>query len=77
MGGADHRPLASDFVEAAQEELPEASGLLDLAEYGFDGLFSEPVAASAAGPLEPIGHGRHQRLVLKLKFSLRAGQASS
>jgi hypothetical protein len=32
-------------MDAAEEELPEASGLLDVSEYGFDGVFSHAVSA--------------------------------
>src|SRR5918997_4774365 len=61
VDGADHRPLGSDLIKASQQELPEASGVLDLPEHGFDHLLPEPVAASAAGALQPLSHGAHQR----------------
>src|ERR1700681_2581916 len=54
---ADHRPLRSDLVEAAQEELAEASGMFDLAEHGLDDLLSQAVAAAPAGALEICRHG--------------------
>ena len=57
MDGANHRPLASDLIETSQQELPEASGLLDLSEHRLDDLLSEPVATSPAGPSEPLAHG--------------------
>src|SRR5450631_2364103 len=57
MDGADHRPLGSDLVEAAQEELAEASCVLDLTEHGFDDLLSQAVAAAPAGALELCRHG--------------------
>src|ERR1700719_1910782 len=57
VDGADHRPLGSDLVEAAQEELAEASRMLDLAEHRFDDLLSQSVAAAAAGALEFGRHG--------------------
>src|SRR5258708_9110916 len=57
VDGADHRPLGSDLVEAAQEELAEASGMLDLAEHRFDDLLSQAVAAAPAGALEFCRHG--------------------
>jgi hypothetical protein len=34
VDGADHRPLGSDLVEAAEEELAEAAGMFDLADTG-------------------------------------------
>ena len=52
VGGADHRPLRSDLVEAAQEELAKAAGMFDLAEQRFDDLLSQAVAAAPAGALE-------------------------
>ena len=57
VDGADHRPLGSDLVETAQEELPEASGMFDLAEHRFDYLLSEAVAAAPTGALEFCRHG--------------------
>src|SRR5258708_12986103 len=57
VDGADHRPLGSDLVEAAQEELAEASGVFDLAEHRFDDLLSQAVAATPAGALEFCRHG--------------------
>ena len=49
VGGANHRPLASDFVEARQQ--PEVSGLLDLSEHRLDDLLAQPVAATPAGDI--------------------------
>src|SRR5258708_29920429 len=57
VDGADHRPLGSDLVEAAQEELAEASGVFDLTEHRFDNLLSQAVAAASAGALEFCRHG--------------------
>ena len=57
MDGANHRPLASDLVETPQQELPEASGLLDLSEHRLDDLLALPVAATPAGALELPCHG--------------------
>src|SRR5260370_912617 len=61
VDGADHRPLGSDLVEAAQEELVEASGVFDLAEHRFDDLLSQAVAATPAGALAVCRHGRLAR----------------
>src|SRR5258708_32346811 len=61
VDGADHRPLGSDLVEAAQEELAEASGVFDLAEHRFDDLLSQAVAATPAGGLEFCRHGGLRR----------------
>ena len=66
VDGADHRPLGSDLIKPSQQELPEASGVLDLPEDGFDHLFAQPVTASPAGPLQRLRHGAHQRHVGQL-----------
>src|ERR1700757_1302403 len=61
MDSADHRPFASDLVEAPQQELPEASGMFDLPEHRLNDLFAQPVAAAAGGPPElcrPCGPSR-------------------
>src|SRR5918997_5799762 len=71
VDGADHRPLGSDLIKASQQELPEASGVLDLPEHGLDHLLPEPVAASAAGPLQPLSHGAHQRHLGQLTATRR------
>src|SRR5579863_9964346 len=57
VDGADHRPFASDLVEAPQQELPEASGMFDLPEHRLDDLFAQPIAAAATGPLKLDRHG--------------------
>src|SRR3954447_18608421 len=54
VGGADHGPFAPDLIEAAQEELAEASGMLDLSEHRLDHLLALPVnAAPPALPRPP------------------------
>src|SRR5579863_8001564 len=67
VDGADHRPFASDLVEAPQQELPKASGMFDLPEHRLNNLFAQPVAAAAADRLslvamaalrDPCGHCR-------------------
>ncbi len=37
VGGADHCPFALDLVDATEEELSVAFGLLDVSKDGFDG----------------------------------------
>ena len=59
MNGAEHRPLAFDLFKTAQEELSEASSVLDVSEYRFDELFSEPIALSPSGTTDFVGHGLH------------------
>lgn len=66
VGDADHRPFASDLIEPMQQELPEASGLLDLPEHRLDDLLSQAVAASAAGLLQARSHGAHQGCLRQL-----------
>src|SRR3981189_766426 len=56
VGGADHGPFGFDLVDAAQEELAEASCLLDLAEDGLDDLFAQSIPASIACALEFFAH---------------------
>src|ERR1700693_1193071 len=70
VDGADHRPLGPDLVEAAQEELAEASGMFDVAEHRFDDLLSQAVAAAPAGALEFC---RHSGLARSFGPSARAG----
>src|SRR5215212_6850093 len=61
VDGADHRPLAPDLIKTSQQELPEASGLLDLPEHGLHHLLAETIPATPASPLEGLGHRAHQR----------------
>ena len=52
----DHGPFAPDLIEAAQEELAEASGMLDLSEHRLDHLLAQPVTAAPPGSPQPLGH---------------------
>ena len=63
MGGADHRPFASDLVETSEQELSKASGAFDLTENGFDDLLAQSVAGASPGAFELEGHsgGREAR----------------
>ena len=61
MGGADQGPFVSDLVEAAQEELSEGAGGLDLAEDRFNDLLSQAISAAPPGPPELGGHGGDPR----------------
>ena len=49
VGGADQRPFCLHFVDPAQQELTEASCLLDLPEHRLDHLLEQPIAAAIAG----------------------------
>src|SRR5258708_36635775 len=61
VGGADQGPFGADFLDTAQQELPEPPCLLDLSEHRLDDLLSEPVSTSPAGALELLPHRRGQR----------------
>ena len=61
MNGADHRPLGPHLFETSQQELSKASGVLDVPEHGLHHLLPEPITASAASPLQRLGHGAHER----------------
>ena len=50
-----------DLLAAAQQELAEAAGLLDLAEDGLDHLLAQAIAATASGPAQLVAHGGDQR----------------
>jgi hypothetical protein len=56
MNRTDQTPFAADFLDTAQQELPEASGLFDLTEYGLDGLLAQPIATPARGACELRTH---------------------
>src|SRR3977135_227426 len=66
VGGADHGPFGFDLVDAAQEELAEASCLLDLAEDRLDDLFSQSIPASIACALELCAHSGDERAGFEL-----------
>src|SRR5437764_15008973 len=68
VGGADHGPFSFDLVDAAQEELAEASCLLDLAEPGLDDLFSQSIPASMACALELCTHSGDERAGFEFPF---------
>ena len=61
VGGADQGPFGPHFVDAAQQELPEAPCLFDLSEYRLDGLLSQSVAASMAGAFKLGAHSFDER----------------
>lgn len=59
VGCADHRLFAPDLIDASEQELSEASGLLDLLAHGLDHLFLEAIAAAAAIPIQTRSHRAH------------------
>ena len=58
--GADHCPLALNLGGAAEEELSEASGMLDVSEDRFDGVFALSVSALVPALARPGAHCPHQ-----------------
>src|SRR5260370_7468188 len=70
VGDADHGPFGFDLVDAAQEELAEASCLLDLAKDGLDDLFSQSIPASIASALYLFSHHCIHRAGFDLPFTL-------
>jgi hypothetical protein len=56
-----NRRFLAGLLDAAEEELAEASSLLDLAEHRFDDVFAQAVAAAASRVSEFPAHGRDQR----------------
>ena len=79
MGSAEQLPFGSNIVEAAEEKLPEASGLFDLANHRFDNLFPQPVPSSLTTALDLDCHRDHSRLLLETPpgFGLVAVAATS
>ena len=69
MGGADHGPFGPNLIETAQQELAEASGLLDLSEDGLDHLFAQTVSAVPPFASKGFGHLAHQGRLRELASS--------
>src|SRR3954466_8197510 len=69
MDGADEAPFALDLFEASEQELAEASGLLDLPEHRLDDLFAQAIARAPAGTFEFLRHGGHQGLVFAISLT--------
>src|SRR5258707_83055 len=61
VGGADHRPLGTHFLDTAHEELPEPSRRLDLPEHRLDNLLPEAVSAAPAAAFKLSLHRLGQR----------------
>lgn len=60
VGSADHYPFSFYLIDTAEEELPEASDLLDVSKHRFDGVFSDTVSALMPAFSEPGEHGLNQ-----------------
>ena len=61
MGGADHGPLGTHFLDAPQQELAEAAGLFDLSEHRFHHLLSQSVGRFEAAVVDLFSHQLRQR----------------
>ena len=68
MGGADHGPFGTHFLDAAQQELTEAAGLFDLSEHRFHHLLSQSVGRFEAAIVDLLSHPLGQR---SASFSVR------
>src|SRR6266704_3947935 len=70
VGGADHRPLGTYFLDAAQQELAEAACLFDLSEHRFHYLLSQSVGRFEAVVVDLLSHSLGQR---SANFSVLGG----
>lgn len=65
VGGTDQRPFPAHLLHPAQQELPEAAALLDLAEHRLDDRFAPGIEPSTALRAErtahPVGHRQSDR----------------
>ena len=64
VDGAEHRPFVFHLVKASEQELPEASGVFDLAENGLDDLFAQAIPTSPFSASEFDRHGGDARSFL-------------
>src|ERR1700758_1069068 len=66
VDGADHRPFASDLVEAPQQELPKASGMFDLPEHRLaePRVRLEPDPAPLAAAATAARHSQGRKVLL-------------
>ena len=74
-GRENQRPLGSDLGEATQEDLTEATSVLDLTEHRLDRLLAQAVARAPAGALEAGRHRGHPRAGPDLSLTTRIGVA--
>src|SRR6266704_4523046 len=70
VGGADHGPLGTYFLDAAQQELAEAACLFDLSEHRFHHLLSQSVRRFEAAVVDLFAHQSRQR---STNFSVLGG----
>jgi hypothetical protein len=71
VGGADHGPFGTDFLDAAQQELAEAACLFDLSEHRFHHLLSQSVGRFEAAVVDLVSHPLRQR---SADLSVRGGR---
>src|SRR4029077_18615912 len=69
VGGADHGPLGTYFLDAAQQELAEAASLFDLSEHRLHHLLSQSVRRFEAAAAFP----RMTLACLRLGHALASG----
>ena len=68
--GADQRPLALNLLQSPQQELPEASALLDLSEYRLHRLHAQRIALATPFGLSAYG-GRRIRSLAEKALGMR------
>src|SRR6478672_1282366 len=61
VGGADHGPLGTYFLDTAQQKLAEATCLFDLSEHRLHHLLSQSVRRFEAAVVDPFAHQLRQR----------------
>jgi hypothetical protein len=70
VGGADHGPLGTYFLDAAQQELAEAACLFDLSEHRLRHFLSQSVRRFEAAVVDlfahPVASAVHQLFRLPL-----------
>src|SRR6266436_1899029 len=71
VGGADHGPFGTHFLDAPQQELAEAACLFDLSEHRFHHLLSQSVGCFEAAVVDLLSHPLGQR---SADFSVRCGR---
>src|SRR6202049_2401063 len=61
VGGADHGPLCTYFLDPAQQELAEAACVFDLSEHRLHHLLSQSVRRFEAAVVDLFAHQLRQR----------------
>jgi hypothetical protein len=71
VGGADHGPLGTHFLDAAQQKLAEAACLFDLSEHRLHHLLSQSVRRFEAAVVDLFAH-QLREAVSNLKTLIKA-----